>query len=266
MTEKNLPALSSSPALVPHEHEMMVFHTMAENAVNSKMYRGVGDKHAVMTIMLAAREIGIPPMAALNGGMHIINGQVEIAANMMSALIRKCGHSIQEKSSTDLECTLIGRRSDNGDTLTVTFSIEEARRAGLIKDAGGWKKWPKDMCYARCLSRLARRLFSDVIGVGYVSGETSGIYNASNEPHEASNAVLEEVPVDIIESEDSTVEQLLKNFLSQFDKDEAMYWVEYISQLNTKMNISLQTIIDKYNEDPEKAREKFNLWLEKQKT
>jgi hypothetical protein len=29
---------------IPSEHEMMVYHTMAEQAVSSKMYKGVGEK------------------------------------------------------------------------------------------------------------------------------------------------------------------------------------------------------------------------------
>ena len=128
---------NTAPA-IPTEHEMMVYHTMAEQAVSSKMYRGVGEKSGVMMIMLASRELGIPPMAALNGGLNIINGKVEISARMMSALIRKSGHQITTQECTDLKCTLMGKRHDTGETQTASFSIEEAQRAGLIKQGGLW--------------------------------------------------------------------------------------------------------------------------------
>jgi len=150
---------------------MMVFQVMAKQAVESNMYRGVGDKAGVMMVMLAARELGIPPVQALNGGINLIQGKVEISARMMSAMIRRAGHSMQIVESTDTNCTLKGTRRDNGDTATISYSIADAQKAGLVKVGGSWHKIPKDMLFARCMSRLARQLFSDVIGIGYVEGE-----------------------------------------------------------------------------------------------
>lgn len=168
--ERPTPIACNNP-LLPSEHEMAAFCVMADNAVKSRMYRGIGEQAGVLMIMLAAREMNIAPMMALNGGLNIINGKVEISARMMAAMIRRAGHSIQEKSSTDEECVLIGKRQDNGDVIETSFTLAEAQRAGLVRDGGGWKKWPKDMCYARALSRLARRLFPDIIGTSYVEGE-----------------------------------------------------------------------------------------------
>lgn len=254
-------AVSAQKSMVPSDHEMMVFQTMAKQAVGSKLYRGIGDEFAVMTIMLAARELDIPPMAALNGGINIINGKTEISARMMAALIMRRGHTISVEESTDQKCVLKGVRS-NGQTTFESFTIEEAKLAGLVKDAGGWKKWPKDMCYARCMSRLARRLFPDVIGMGYIEGEIK-----EKEMHQNISSPDFELS---IEKDPETIEQaiqkeneLLMNFLSQFDKDEAMGWVQYIGQLKEKLSLSLQSIVDKYNEDPKQATEKFKKWLEK---
>jgi hypothetical protein len=164
------PMISSSPA----EHEMAIFCTWAKYAVDSQMYRSVGKEAAVMMIMLAAREYGIGPAQALNGGLHIIEGKVELSARMMGALIRRAGHTLQPKECTNEVCTIFGRRRDTGEELTNTYTIEDAAAAGLIKEKGGWKKNPKDMLFARCLSQLARQLFQDVIGIGYIEGEISG--------------------------------------------------------------------------------------------
>ena len=236
----NLPAIQSNN-LIPTEHEMMVFQTMAKQAVTSKMYKG--DEASIMAVMLSARELGIPPMAALNGGLNLIQGKVEISARMMSSLIRKSVHSIQEKLSTDEECILVGQRGDNKDTITCAFTIDEAKRAGLVKDGGNWKKFPKDMLYARCLSRLARRLFSDVIGIGYVEGEIK----------EAVYEVIE--PVEVIDES-----KLLDNFLSQFSQEDANLWHMYMLQIKEKACISFTKIIEKYNKDPKSAQDKFNTW------
>lgn len=124
-----------------------------------------------MMIMLAAREYGIGPAQALNGGLHIIEGKVELSARMMSALIRRSKHKIHVVEMTDEKCMLRGVRADSGEVHQVTYTIEMAQKAGLIKDKGGWKRNPEDMLFARALSRLARQLFSDVIGIGYIEGE-----------------------------------------------------------------------------------------------
>ena len=260
MTQINAVAIAPQKPIVPSDHEMAVFQTMAKQAVGSKLYRGIGDEFAVMTIMLAARELDIPPMAALNGGINIINGKTEISARMMAALIMRRGHTIAVEESTDQKCILKGMRT-NGQTAFESFTIEEAKQAGLIKAGGGWQKWPKDMCYARCMSRLARRLFPDVIGMGYVEGEIRESLAQPVVEIENPDVILEAQPN--IEEELEKEAELLRNFLSQFDKDEARGWAEYVGQIREKMNLSVKVIVEKYNEDPAKATEKFQLWLGK---
>ena len=50
--------------------------------------------------------------------------------------------------------------------------MAEALKAGLTKNPV-WNNFPRDMLYARALSRLARQLFPDLIGNCYVKGEIS---------------------------------------------------------------------------------------------
>jgi len=87
----------------------------------------------------------------------------------MNGLIRRAGHSIKIVVSSDTHCTLLGTRSD-GDSFETSFTMDDAIKAGLAS-GNVWKKYPADMLYNRCMSRLARRLFSDVIGNAYVEGE-----------------------------------------------------------------------------------------------
>lgn len=70
------------------------------------MYRSVGKESSIMMIMLAAREYGIGPAQALNGGLHIIEGKVELSARIMSALIRKSRHALKIVESTEKKCTI----------------------------------------------------------------------------------------------------------------------------------------------------------------
>lgn len=246
--------------MLPNEHEMMVYQAMAEQAVTSKMY--AKDKSSVMMIMLAARELGIPPMQSLNGGINIIQGKVEISARMMSALIRKAGHKIHVKECTPLHCVLVGKRSDTGEVQSSSFSVAEAQLAGLVKPGGGWVKWPKDMCFARALSRLARQLFSDVIGIGYVEGEIS-------QSVETSPALGEEISSDdLFSSEEIVVEdenEYVQKFLNLFDKEDKLLAMEYLKVVQGHFNWTTIQSIKELLKDEKRLFEKFNGWKQKTK-
>lgn len=164
--------MNNTPAIYfPSKDEITNFHFVAQTAAQSGLYTGIGSEQKILMIILAARELGIPILQALNGGLWNIQGKIEISARLMSSMIRRAGHSIKIVTSDSKECVLEGTRKDNGDTFTCKFTIEDAQRAGLIKPGGVWTKYPEDMIYARALSRLARRLFADVIGTAYVEGE-----------------------------------------------------------------------------------------------
>lgn len=156
--------------LIPQSQDMQVLTTIAKTAHVSGLYNTVGGEAKILMILLAAQDLGIKPTIALNGGIWNIQGKIEISARLMTSMIRRAGHSISIKECNDKICTLKGKRADNGDELESSFSIEDATKAGLAgRDV--WKKYAEDMLYSRAMSRLARRLFPDVIGTAYVEGE-----------------------------------------------------------------------------------------------
>lgn len=242
---------------IPTDHEMMVYQTMAEQAVSSKMYKGIGEKAGVMMIMLAARELGIPPMQALNGGINIINGKVEVSARMMSALIRKAGHQLVVKECSESQCILQGKRCDTGESQISSFSIAEAQKAGLVKQGGGWTKFPKDMCFARALSRLARQLFSDVIGIGYVEGEIKAIEADVMVDH--SQDIQEVYP-----STDKTEQEWLEEYLNMFiDQEDKYYAQEYLKVVGAHFEWSRLQTIQELLKDPTRLFEKYKMWKDR---
>jgi hypothetical protein len=239
---------------IPTEHEINVYHTMAEQAINSKMYgNNYRDKSAVMMIMLSARELGIPPMQALNGGINLIKGKIEISARMMSALIRKAGHKIKVQECSEIQCILMGVRGDTGEAQYASFSYAEAQVAGLVKPEGGWVKWPKDMCFARALSRLARQLFSDVIGIGYVEGEISG---TSEEKSFDSFEIVEEL-------QKENEQEFTDKFLNYFDKEDKFLALEWLNLIKKHFEWSTITAIKEILKEEKKMFEKFETWKQK---
>ena len=142
----------------------------------------------IFAIIQTAKSLNIDPIQALQGGLGIINGKVEMSARMMASLIRSKKHSItRDNKSNDEICILHGKRVDTKDCWTESFSIDEAKKAGIYRNV--WITYPRDMLYARALSRLARQLFPDIIGNSYVEGEIKDdpniINNGSTTPHEA---------------------------------------------------------------------------------
>lgn len=153
----------------PSQNELQSVALIAKTAHMSGLYGGVGGEAKIMMILLAAKELGVGPCQALNGGIWSIQNKIEISARLMNGLIRRAGHSIKVIRSDDECCTLKGTRKD-GDSFEVSFTKQDAEKAGLW-GSNTWKKYPGDMLYNRCMSRLGRRLFSDVIGQCYIEGE-----------------------------------------------------------------------------------------------
>lgn len=143
--------------------------------LKTKHYMALGEV-GIHAIMARAKALGIHPFEALNGGFHCINGKVGMSTEMMAALVRRRGHSIQKDPKSTNECFILnGKRADNGDTWTCSFSKADAEAAGLWNSAT-WKKYPEVMLYNRCMSKLFRQLFPDLsLGAGYVEDELKEI-------------------------------------------------------------------------------------------
>lgn len=213
----------STTNFLPAPQEFSQLQYIANTAMQSQLYAGVGSEQKIFMILLAARELGIPPMQALNGGIYNIKGKIELSPRLMSSMIRRAGHSIDIKVLDDNECILVGKRGDNGDTHTAKFTIDDAKLAGLMRN-DVWKSYAEDMLYARAMSRLGRRLFADVIGTSYVQGE---IAEAKPEKKESKIEMLPTEFEEVTQVETITVEQY-EPLQALFD----MCDVTYIKKMN----------------------------------
>lgn len=140
---------------------------IANSDLIPKAYRG---KPADMfAAILTGRSLGLSDMHALRS-IYVVDGKATIGAELMTSLVRNHGHSITAEAG-DGFCRVTGTRRDNGDTMTVTWTIEMAQRANLLgKD--NWKKYPESMLWARAVSQLCRMLFPDVLtGMIYTPDE-----------------------------------------------------------------------------------------------
>ena len=191
----------------------------------TKHYQNLGEA-GVHAIMARAKALGIHPFEALNGGFYVVGGKVGMSTEMMAALVRQRKHSITKDPKSNSEiCILHGKRADNGDTWTCTFSKDDAIAAGLWNSAS-WKKYPAVMLYNRCMSMLFRQLFPDLsLGAGYVEDELkemtrTGEYADSNvKPlYNAEVEVKDIKAVTISRDEALNLETLLKSTPEEYQE------------------------------------------------
>jgi RecT family len=113
--------------------------------------------------ILYGRELGLPPMRALNE-IHVIEGTPSLSSTAMRALVFAGGHNIVVDHWDDQRCTVSGwRKGQTEPAAQVTYTMADAQRAGLHQ-RGPWKQHPRSMLLARATSELCRAVFPDVIG------------------------------------------------------------------------------------------------------
>ena len=92
-------------------------------------------------------------------------------------MYRRAGHALDVHQADDQAVTITGKRGDTGETLKISYSLEDAVQAGLItisdnqkviaRSARGnpmpWELHTAEMLWARCVTRLVRRLAPDAL-------------------------------------------------------------------------------------------------------
>ncbi len=211
---------------------------LAGSGIVPQQYRGKPDD--IVVASMYGRDFGWSPTMAMSH-IHVVSGKPSLSAQSMTALVRAAGHSISGKKSND-SATATGTRKDTGDTMTSTFTVGDARTAGLLSNQT-WKKYPASMCWARAVSQLCRDLFSDVLlGVSYTPEELEGIPELHNPAVSGSNTISaqnETVVSEVIEARVSPVpdqvaalRHQLGGMVRQFDADHLEHWKAYTSDRN----------------------------------
>jgi hypothetical protein len=155
-----------------------------------------GKVEAVVIVLIQGYQLQLPALTALQ---HIIpvNGLLSIKGDLAKSMIFNSGKlktdSWKENETGTIEdetmkVSITATRSDNGQTLTRSFSVNEAKRASLwvtaqqIGGQDGWKykasawyKYPARMINYRALGFIARDLFPDVMAGIYTTEEAADI-------------------------------------------------------------------------------------------
>ena len=113
--------------------------------------------------VLAGLELGFPTIASMCG-IHIINGKPTLGAHLMAAAVKRSGKYNYRVTQLDNNgCTIAF--SENGETIgESSFTKQDAVAAGALdgKNAHTWKKFPRNMMFARAMSNGVRWYCPDI--------------------------------------------------------------------------------------------------------
>lgn len=172
-----------SEAIVLHKRDLDELAELGQALVASGFFRDSTKVAQASVKVLAGREMGLGPVQSMRA-LHIIEGKIELSADLLAQRVKTSGkydYRVRELTETVCSIEFFGPRLDGGSSKeslgTATFSIEDAQRAGIVKQGGAWVKYPKAMLFARAISSGVGFYTPDVAGGGgriYVEGEVGG--------------------------------------------------------------------------------------------
>jgi hypothetical protein len=113
--------------------------------------------------IMAGLELGFPAFASMTG-ISIIKGKPVMGANLMAAAIKRSGkYTYRVRNHTAENCTIeFFERMNEWESIGIAeFSIEDAKAAGLSGN-DNWRKYPKNMLFARTISNGVKFFCPDI--------------------------------------------------------------------------------------------------------
>ena len=152
--------------IVKQEPQAPIIRTMedAERAARAMSASGFFQEtkqasQAVVKI-LAGQELGFGPFASMTG-VNIIQNKPVLAANLMAAAVKRGGkynYRVTKHSETECEIAFFEGGQEVGKS---AFTMHDAEQAGLV-NKDNWKKYPRNMLFARALSNGQKWYAPDV--------------------------------------------------------------------------------------------------------
>lgn len=129
---------------------------------DSKVFGDLQSKEQAAIKIVAGAEKGFTPFQSMSM-FDFIQGRPTLNAHGKATLINSSGDfRLKIKQLTNTICEIdVCRKNDNGEWKVIntsTFTIEDANNAELTtgKNAHSWKKYPRNMLFARCVSNIWR--------------------------------------------------------------------------------------------------------------
>jgi hypothetical protein len=166
---------------------------MADSIVKSGFY-GFKSKEQVMAVMLVAQAENKHPASVVQE-YDVIQGKPALKSQAILARFQLSGGSVQWDEVTNKKVKGTFKHPQGG-SLTVEWTIEMAKQAGIYREGSGWSKYPEDMLRARVISRAVRSIYPACILGHYATEEVMDF----DSPMPKHMGVVEDIkPVEVIE-------------------------------------------------------------------
>lgn len=161
--------------------EAMEYATIiANSAMVPKTYQGkAGD---ILVAVQMGAELGLKPIQALQN-IAVINGKPSVYGDALLALVQAhpSFEDIKEWYDEKTNTAFCRVKRKNQTEHTVSFSIEDAKKAGLWGKGGPWTQYPKRMMQMRARGFALRDKFADALG-GLITVEEAQDYQVVDTP------------------------------------------------------------------------------------
>ena len=127
----------------------------------SGYFEDTKDAAQAVVKVLAGAELGFGPIASMTG-VYIVKGRVTMSANLMAAAIKrwKPRYNFKLRDLTN-EKAVIVFYEDGEEVGTSEFTMDDAKTANLA-GSDNWRKYPRNMLFARAMSNGAKFYCPDV--------------------------------------------------------------------------------------------------------
>lgn len=158
-------------ALVPQSLDE-AFRVASAMAASGMTPKGVDKPEQVLVAIMAGAELGFAPFQAMQS-FAVINGKPNIWGDALPALLWSRGFKIKEWFDNEDEPTKAFCRitRPDGDEIERSFSIGDAKKAGLLSKQGPWQQYQKRMLQMRARAFAARDGAADVLRGMHVAEE-----------------------------------------------------------------------------------------------
>lgn len=171
--------------LMPSDQEFELMQRMAKAYAHSGLFNLESNTALALAVLLKAWGLGIPVTQAFEF-FHIMSKKISVSANGQAYLLKRAGFDYKVIKLDDTVC-ILEIYNPHGEHLgESSFSMKDAEKAELTvgKSSGNWRKYPRNMMFARAISNA----------LTFYAPEATGGSPAYTED-ELSNGASEVVPV-----------------------------------------------------------------------
>lgn len=154
-----------SRALVTKNITLQTWQIIKEVAPTLHQSRlfGVSSAEQAAAILLKGYELGLSLTASFEF-IHVVQGKPTLSPRGALALILQHPDLVELIVDDKPDSCRVTMKRKNGFSYTVEFTLDQAKKASLVKQDSGWDKYPANMLRWRAIGFCADVVFPDVIG------------------------------------------------------------------------------------------------------